>query len=105
MTAMRGLTHFIFIFALVVSILGSIAVHASAIPHCHSEQHEMSADSEGTPVHHERSSVHCCGSVVYIKGDSTFVPFAHFKPLVFLDFPQTLKPSPLIEGPFQPPRA
>lgn len=83
----------------------------------HSEGHSRAySELQGQHVHAEKNSAekeehcpfkdiyHCCHTNVLLKSEPFSLTVYSAESRAFFDFDQRLKPSPFLEGPFQPPR-
>jgi Ca2+/H+ antiporter len=114
MTSMRGIWLHLFLTTfMLISFLGSASVYADFRIHCHAEHHHLVADSvsfdNSAPAaddhhHHDHKSVQCCSSISLIKAEVPTLSIARDLVAVFGESINQLKPPPLLEGPFQPPR-
>lgn len=114
MTAMRGIwLHLILTTLMLISFVGSASAYADFRIHCHTEHHQLversaSPDFNAPPVddhdHHDHKSLQCCSSISLIKSEVPAWSLARDIVATFGEVINPMKPSPSLEGPFQPPR-
>lgn len=114
MTTMRGFwLQLIMSTVMFFSFVGSVSAYADFRVQCHIEHADVGADSAepdhcataaGDDHHCAHKSVHCCSSIVLIKGEALHFTFGNMLAAGFGEAIRQMKPSRSLEGPFQPPR-